>query len=100
MADFAFVPQIRELPQRVDIAPVALIHTMKWQRTEGIDAHPPKQYPEGFLDDRPHHRPRVGHPFDKGLNLPEPSCAAPLGKARAKLTDQILGRAVMIGEIL
>jgi hypothetical protein len=99
MADLAFFLQIGEVLQRVEITPVTVIPPMELQQVEGIDPHPLQRHANCVLNDRAGHRSGIRHPFGESLDFMEPVGAVPLGKAAAEFADQILGRAVMVGEV-
>ena len=99
MADPAFLAQIGKVSQRVEIAPVAIIPPMELQQIETIHIHAPQRGRDRFLDDAPCHRPGRGDPFRKGLDLGKPVGAMARGELAAEGADEILGRAVMVGEV-
>ena len=99
MTDQAFLAQIGEVPQRVEIAPVAVIPPMELQQIETLHVHAPQRGRDRLLDDAPCHRPGGGDPFRESLDLGEPGGAVSRRELPAEGADEILGRAVMVGEV-
>jgi probable F420-dependent oxidoreductase len=102
--DLARVAQIGEVAQRVEIACVAVIPPVELQEVEALGAHAAQRDADRVLDNAPCHRARMRHPFGEGLDLRQMfdaslGGAALGGEAPTETADQILGRAVMIGEV-
>src|SRR5205814_2639889 len=99
VTDAAFLLQIGEMLQRIEIAPVAVIPPMELQQVETLDPHAPQRPGDRLLDGLPANRSGIGNPFGEGLDLVETFGAALRGEALVESADQILGRTVMVGEI-
>jgi hypothetical protein len=99
MTDLPGVAQIGEVLQRIEIAGVAIIPPMELQQVEAVDPHPPPRHRDRFLDNAPRHRAGRWHPFGKGLDVSERRLAASGGNLLPECSDQVLGRAVMVGEV-
>ncbi len=65
MADPAFLAQIGEVAQRVEIAPVAVIPPVELQQIETLRIHAATRNRDRFLDDAPCHRAGEGTHFVK-----------------------------------
>src|SRR5438477_12978278 len=81
VANFAFIAQVREMLQRVEIAPVAIIPPMKLQEIEGTDLHAPQRHRDRVLDNPARHRPGMRNPLRERLDVSEPFRAALRNKA-------------------
>ena len=99
VTNFAFIAQVREMLQRVEIAPVAIIPPMKLQEIEGTDLHAPQRHRDRVLDNPARHRPGMRNPLSERLDVSEPFRAALRNKALPEPADQIFGRPVMVGEV-
>ena len=100
MADLAFLAQIGEMLERVEVARIGVIPPMELQQIEPVDAHPSPRNVDRVLDRAPRHRPRIGDPFGERLDFRQAvRRRGAAAKPAAELADQILGRAVMVGEV-
>src|SRR5437667_204994 len=99
LAATAFLPQIGEMPEGIEIAGVTVVPPVELQKIEPLDAHPPERDADRLLDDPPRHRAGRRHPFGEGLDLAEPLLAATAPELAAERADQLLGRAVMVGQV-
>ena len=91
--------QISEMPEGIEIAPVAIIPPMKLQEVERRHAHSRERDADRVRDDTRGHRPGMGNPFCERLDLGQPLGAVQGGEPAAEFADQILGRAVMVGQV-
>ncbi len=99
VANLAFVTQIGEMLERVEVAFVAVIPPMELEQVETVDTHSAPRDADRFLDGAPCHPAGIRHPFGERLDLRQPLGSAARGEPAPELADQILGRAVMIGEV-
>ena len=99
MADFAFRLQVGEMPEGVEIAVVGVIPPVELQQVETVHAHPPERGSDRLLDEPPDHPARIRNPFCQRLNFGEPGGPVAGCEAAPKGADEILGRAVMVGEV-
>ena len=99
MTDQPFLAQIGEVPQRVEIAPVAVIPPMELQQIEALRIHAATRSRDRFLDDASCHRPGGGDPLRESLDLGEAGGAVSRRELSAEGADELLGRAVMVGEV-
>ena len=99
MPDLSLALQIGEMPQRIEVALIRIIPPMELEEIEAIHTHPRQRHPDRPLDDRPGHPSGMRHPFCKRLALEQPLAPTMRGEAPPELADEILGGAVMVGQI-
>src|SRR5207248_11196815 len=94
--NFALALQIGEVPERVEVAPVAVIPPVELKEIEAVDAHSRERDRDRILDDPPCHAARMWNPFCACLSFTKPLGAVTGGELAAKGTDEVLRGAVMI----
>jgi len=69
------------------------------KKVEGFGGHPSPRGGDGGFDHCPRHRPRARYPLGAELEVRQRRPASLGGVPAAKLTDEVLGRSVMVGEV-
>ena len=97
--DGATVAQIGEMCQRIEVTPVGVIPPVELKKVESFGGHPSPRGGDGGLDHCPRHRPRARYPLGAELEVRQRRLAALGGVPAAKLTDEVLGGSVVVGEV-
>ena len=72
VANLAFVTQIGEMLERVEIARVAVVPPMELEQVETVDTHSAPRDADRVLDGAPCHPAGIRHPFGERLDLRQP----------------------------
>src|SRR5215469_18043241 len=72
---------------------------MELQQVETFHTHPRERDADRVLDDTPCHPTRAWHPLRERLNLWKPVHSMTCGETPTEVADEILGWAVMVGQV-
>jgi hypothetical protein len=99
VTDFACLLQVCEMFERIEVVLVAVIPPMELEQVETFHAHPRERNADRFVDDASGHPARSRNPFRERLDLGNPVGPATGGKLAPEASDEVLSRAVMVGEV-
>src|SRR6516162_6177159 len=85
--------------ERIDVALVLVIPPMELEQVERLHAHSRQRDADRFVDDASGHPARSWNPLREGLALGKPLDPVTRGELAPEASDEVLSRAVMIGEV-
>jgi hypothetical protein len=85
VTDFALLPEIGEMPERVEVAPVAVIPPMELKEIDAIHAHSRERDRDRILDGPPRYSARMRNPFCERLDSGKPLVPSQAANWRRKV---------------
>ena len=99
MTDFAFVLKFLQAGHSVQVGGVPVVPPVKLEQVEAVHVHAAQRHVNGVFHDRTGHRHRSGNPLGEGVHTCEGFRPLPGSQLTAKLPDEVLCRAVVVGQV-
>ena len=99
VTDFACLLQVCEIFERIDVVLVLVIPPMELEQVETFHTHSRERNADRFVDNASGHPARRRNPFGERLDLGNPFGPATGGELTSEASDEVLSRAVMVGEV-